>query len=206
QLLTGGAEENLLKLAELRGNMTAEEKARWEAIKEEYRRNRLARKADVEIGLEIAEKLGEISLAFKHSDQLLETGQQQLQTMVKHVVKHLHHISYALVQQNKNTLLEQELDQLSASMRMLGQQLNESLAQPWVENALLPTLSAISNDLQQLQGSVEGVKDQSAVAGQLEEIARGIQVMGAELSEVSDTSTQKLNWLTRINKKRDDMH
>ncbi|MEZ5480115.1 MAG: hypothetical protein R3E95_22330 [Thiolinea sp.] len=74
QLLTSGAEENLLKLAELRGNMTETQQARWEQIKEEYRRNRLARKADVEIGLEIAEKLGEISLAFKHSDQVLETS------------------------------------------------------------------------------------------------------------------------------------
>ncbi len=38
QTLTSGAEENLLKLAELRGVMTEEEKQRWEAIKAEFRR------------------------------------------------------------------------------------------------------------------------------------------------------------------------
>ncbi|TGN39171.1 DNA repair ATPase [Marinobacter confluentis] len=36
QLLTQGAEENLLKLGELRGTLTAEEQARWELIKTSY--------------------------------------------------------------------------------------------------------------------------------------------------------------------------
>ena len=36
QLLTQGAEENLLKLAELRGNMSATEKQRWQAIKQNF--------------------------------------------------------------------------------------------------------------------------------------------------------------------------
>ncbi len=42
QTLTTGAEENLLKLAQLLGSATAEEAARWQAIREEFvRRNKL---------------------------------------------------------------------------------------------------------------------------------------------------------------------
>ena len=40
QLLTTGAEENLLKLAELRGKMTAEQTARWTQIKRDFLRNK----------------------------------------------------------------------------------------------------------------------------------------------------------------------
>lgn len=39
QLLTAGTEENLLKLAELRGNLTTEEQQRWQQIKEEFQLN-----------------------------------------------------------------------------------------------------------------------------------------------------------------------
>ncbi|MCA9567939.1 MAG: ATP-binding protein, partial [Myxococcales bacterium] len=41
QTLTTGAESNLLKLAEIRGLQTPEQKARWEQIKEEFRRLQL---------------------------------------------------------------------------------------------------------------------------------------------------------------------
>ena len=41
QLLTQGAEENLLKLKELRGTLSEEEKQRWEDIKREFQRRQL---------------------------------------------------------------------------------------------------------------------------------------------------------------------
>jgi hypothetical protein len=40
QTLTSGAEANLLKLAELRGVMTPEQKTRWEQVKEGFLRGR----------------------------------------------------------------------------------------------------------------------------------------------------------------------
>ncbi|ABC27877.1 ATPase involved in DNA repair [Hahella chejuensis KCTC 2396] len=40
QLLTQGAEENLLKLAELRGTLTSDQQIRWASIKEEFAKNR----------------------------------------------------------------------------------------------------------------------------------------------------------------------
>ncbi|HEX2210741.1 MAG TPA: hypothetical protein VHG93_23870 [Longimicrobium sp.] len=44
QLLTPGAEENLLKLKELRGVLTAGEAARWEQIKRDFLRNKAIRR------------------------------------------------------------------------------------------------------------------------------------------------------------------
>jgi hypothetical protein len=40
QTLTSGAEANLLKLAELRGNLTPEQAARWQTVKASYLRDK----------------------------------------------------------------------------------------------------------------------------------------------------------------------
>lgn len=198
QLLTGGAEENLLKLAELRGNMTEAEQERWEAIKEEYRRNRLARKADVEIGLEIAEKLGEISLAFKHSDQVLESSQQQMQTVIKHVVKHLHHIHQSITASSRHEAMEVHIGHIAHGLEALGKRLDAVLGQPPAAELVLPQLSMIGEQLQMLQGSVDKASNQAELTKQLAQVAQGVHVMGQALSEVSDTSTQKFKWLMGV--------
>lgn len=57
QLLTQGAEENLLKLKQMRGTMTDPEAARWEAICEEYRRRQQAG-GDEETGVKVVRQLG----------------------------------------------------------------------------------------------------------------------------------------------------
>lgn len=58
QTLTSGSEQNLLKLAELRGTMTDAQRARWEEIKKEYtRRNQLG--DEDPIG-RVASRLGDI--------------------------------------------------------------------------------------------------------------------------------------------------
>ncbi|TVT32455.1 DNA repair ATPase [Marinobacter vinifirmus] len=69
QLLTYGAEENLLKLKQMRGTMNDEEAVRWQAICEEYRRRQQAG-GDEETGVKVVRQLGLIS---EHMQQL---GQQ----------------------------------------------------------------------------------------------------------------------------------
>jgi hypothetical protein len=68
QLLTQGAEENLLKLAELRGNMSAAEQQRWQDIKIQFQNKQQANQQEVEIGRDIVsniktmgKELGELS-------------------------------------------------------------------------------------------------------------------------------------------------
>ena len=229
QLLTGGAEENLLKLAQLRGNITDAEKVRWEEITEAFKLKNTSENAEAEIGLQIAEKLGditeafkfsnstksteaetglqiagklgEISAAFQHSDEVLASGQAQLETVIKHVVKQLHLIGTSVTESSKNTALIEQMNQISKGLGALGKDLNHTLAQPRIEAALLPQLSNISDQLQQLKGSVDSNSSQTDVAEQLKEITQGVQFMGRELSAVSDTAKQRLSWLTNLKKK-----
>lgn len=198
QLLTGGAEENLLKLAELRGNMTDAEKQRWADVKAVFQTTNMAKNAEVEIGLRIADRLGEISTAFQHSDQVLANGQAELQTVIKHVVKQLHQIGTSITEGGKNTALTQHMEQISQGLGSLSKELTGTLAQPRIEAALLPKLSTISNQLEQLKGSGDESANQAEVAEQLKAISRGVQHMGEELSTVSETAKKRLSWLTNI--------
>ncbi|WP_285733065.1 DNA repair ATPase [Nocardiopsis sp. ATB16-24] len=74
QTLTSGAEANLLKLAELRGVMTPEQKARWTEVKEAFRRSRALGGAEDDpltraigaMGL-LADRVGEIGTAIERN-------------------------------------------------------------------------------------------------------------------------------------------
>jgi len=57
QLLTNGTEENLLKLAELRGNMTSEQEARWNKIKEDFVRTKALGGDDADSATKIANQM-----------------------------------------------------------------------------------------------------------------------------------------------------
>lgn len=57
QLLTAGAEENLLKLAELRGNITDVEQARWTKIKEDFLRNKAMGGGSTDTGQKVVGQL-----------------------------------------------------------------------------------------------------------------------------------------------------
>lgn len=63
QTLTTGAEENLLKLAHLMGAATAEEKARWQAIRDDFVRRRKAGGDDADGSTRIANALLDVSRA-----------------------------------------------------------------------------------------------------------------------------------------------
>jgi len=57
QLLTGGAEENLLKLAQLRGDMTDADHARWEEIKANFMRSKAMGGDDADTGQKVVGQL-----------------------------------------------------------------------------------------------------------------------------------------------------
>lgn len=64
QLLTSGAEDNLLKLAELRGTMTEPQKTRWQAIKKDFIKNKES-DSDGDGAQRIAVKIAEVTEALK---------------------------------------------------------------------------------------------------------------------------------------------
>ncbi|RMH91147.1 AAA family ATPase [Lysobacter pythonis] len=61
QLLTTGAEENLLKLGELRGTLDAGETARWAQIKADFLRNKAMGADDADIGGRVVAQLADIA-------------------------------------------------------------------------------------------------------------------------------------------------
>lgn len=60
QLLTLGAEENLLKLAELRNHMSEPQQTRWETIKQNFRRNQSIGGAEGDVGGKIVAQLADL--------------------------------------------------------------------------------------------------------------------------------------------------
>ena len=64
QLLTQGAESNLLKLAEIRGKLTEAEAARWAQIKADFLRNKAMGGEDGDIGARIVAQLVDLASGF----------------------------------------------------------------------------------------------------------------------------------------------
>lgn len=60
QLLTTGSEANLLKLAELRGILTSDEKSRWEQIKKDFLRNKALGGDEADTGNKIVAQLADL--------------------------------------------------------------------------------------------------------------------------------------------------
>lgn len=60
QLLTTGAEENLLKLAEMRGVMTAQQKERWTQIKRDFMRNKAMGGDESDVGNRVVAQLADL--------------------------------------------------------------------------------------------------------------------------------------------------
>lgn len=65
QLLTAGAEENLLKLAQLRGNMTDAQAARWQDIKTNFMRNQAMGGDDTDTGQKVVGQLVDLVSSVK---------------------------------------------------------------------------------------------------------------------------------------------
>lgn len=110
QTLTKGAEQNLLKLAELRGRMTDEQRARWQAIQQEFVRvRRMGGKQD--------DPAVRISAALSGLDE-------QLAGIREGIV--------AASKQKKSSTFDTQALQLTSAFERLGEQL-QALGRPKVE-------------------------------------------------------------------------
>lgn len=81
QLLTTGAEENLLKLAELRGVLDEAGAARWEQIKRDFLRNKAMGADDADVGGRVVAQLADIAgglagLRPGAAEKVVDTGNQ----------------------------------------------------------------------------------------------------------------------------------
>ncbi len=77
QLLTTGAEENLLKLAELRGALSEEQFARWAQIKRDFMRNKAIGGGDADVGQRVVAQLNDLVEGVRALDRPLDTSSAQ---------------------------------------------------------------------------------------------------------------------------------
>jgi len=215
QLLTTGAEENLLKLAELRGNMTEAQQQRWQTIKEEFQKNKMEGNEEATIGLEISDKLGDLVSNLQQVNESL----QQTESSDKNTDKLTTELSKLSQSQSKNS------DQLSAHLEFINQNLSDSqqsLQQVLKQNLqqglqqmkiakeedsqLANILMAISQKLQMIDDSnSETTEAGQVIAQQLRKMADSMSTMMGELEEMSDASQQRVRWLTRLGRKNKDI-
>ncbi|MGO1071062.1 DNA repair ATPase [Lysobacter sp. CA199] len=72
QLLTSGAEENLLKLGELRGVLSAEQSARWSQIKRDFLRNKAMGAGEDDVGGRVVAQLNDLVESVRALDSAAE--------------------------------------------------------------------------------------------------------------------------------------
>jgi hypothetical protein len=83
QLLTNGTEENLLKLAELRGNMSDEQKARWAQIKDDFSRAKAMGGEDADGSVKIANQMIDLVDQIKSIKSSIEDSSGATQQRLK---------------------------------------------------------------------------------------------------------------------------
>lgn len=136
QLLTAGAESNLLKLAELRGNMTAEQHARWEQIKKDFLRNKAIGGADADVGsrvvVQLADMVEGIKLLGAHasaamgnnaeqSHKTADATLQKIAVMLESLTKHFAN------SQPKIEVINQPVPGIDKILRVLAETIEKSI-------------------------------------------------------------------------------
>ncbi len=86
QLLTSGAESNLLKLGEMRGELNETQKERWAQIKTDFLRNKAMGGADGDVGARIVAQLVDVAGGFKSINEqfasyLIQNNPEQLASL-----------------------------------------------------------------------------------------------------------------------------
>jgi hypothetical protein len=79
QLLTTGAEHNLLKLAQLRGNSSDQEQQRWATIIEEFQRNQSLGGDDIDAASKVASQLSYVTQHLESIHQAINTETELVQ-------------------------------------------------------------------------------------------------------------------------------
>lgn len=160
QTLTTGAEQNLLKLAELREAMTDVQRARWERIKHEFKKQKMLGGAEedpvVRITAQLStlgERLEGIQGAMSNGEHMLRLGaglegireamgksESQSQALGG-VVQRLEGIQQVLSQSSSSDAVGERLEGLTSALRQAGAALRTSVAPPAAAPVVAPKLA-----------------------------------------------------------------
>ena len=171
QLLTNGTEENLLKLAELRGNMTDEQSQRWAQIKDDFVRTKALGGDESDSGTKIANQMIDLVEGLDELKASIESSAEKThQNSIASQKTQLEHQAKLATQQSESerahqssqyaTLLE-AVNQLGDSMSDLPQPIVEVIntPSPKIVNTLDVLASAMENSIQPLILSMEKKMD-----------------------------------------------
>ena len=220
QLLTHGAEENLLKLAELRGNMEENQQQRWNSIKDNFAKHQMAGNEDAIIGSAIVEHLETMVGHLQQLNTALQDtqAQDQLNQQLDHVNQNMRGIGKVLLVANQENPLPEQLKNIATNLNELNQSITQNSP-----NDLIVELKTITKAIHHLDQSLSKPKDNETVlqlneiseriamlgeinaqhqldnriALQLAQLVDTIQTANQEFAKVSKAAEKKAEWLTR---------
>ncbi|MGO3177406.1 DNA repair ATPase [Psychrobacter sp.] len=221
QLLTSGAESNLLKLAEMRGTLTEEEKARWEQIKADFLRNKAMGGEDGDTGARIVAQLVDLANGFnaissqfdkyltqndpEHIARLREAGQQeQLEIQLDAQLASQKILADSVINNAKvvsdsiDSGFEKSMGQLIQiykhdhnAEKAESEQLKQN--QDSQKQLMVQLVNAVEQLAQNMADSLVGSDDTQAAASDVQDVDRQTALMANALKEALSPLTMRMD-------------
>ena len=188
QLLTTGAEENLLKLAELRGNMTSTQTKRWDEIGKDFLRNKAIGGDESDVGGKVVAQLIDLVDGVQTLGSVAQVAArpQSTQPQNREALEGLTATIEALV----TLVAEKETTVEVVNQPVPGMNKVLTVLAETIEHSIFPLVRHMDKKLEIDLGTYNKIKD---VAQEIRELQRDVDVLGTE----SKASTARIAALTR---------
>lgn len=156
QLLTTGTEANLLKLGELRGTLTPEQQARWDAIRKEFQRQKQVGGDDADTGTKVVLQLHSMNEHLQQAAQAITDSRSHNESdWARDLVGRIEQTQQQLVQ-----VLEQSLRGFADAIGTINQQV-EVVNQPvpGIDEILKTLANTLENSIYPLVRVMDGKLD-----------------------------------------------
>lgn len=148
QLLTAGAEENLLKLGALRGTLDANRQSRWEQIKTDFLRSKAAGGADLDTGQKVVMQLADLVNAVGALPQLLAERAHSAAAVPQPTEKFDQAALFEILTQLKEAVLQNQPNVQVVNQPVPGlDRLLETLTES-IQNSLFPIVRSMDKKLE----------------------------------------------------------
>jgi hypothetical protein len=175
QLLTTGAESNLLKLGELRGTLNDEERQRWQQIKQDFMRNKAMGGDDTDVGGKVVAQLVDLVSGVKTLSEI--ANQQQASPIIDAELKA---DSSEVFEQNQKIL--QALEQLGRNLVIKSPDVNVvNQPVPGIDKVLTVLAQTIEHSIFPLVKSMDKKLDiDLRTHEKMKEISAQLRLLGAD--------------------------
>ncbi len=194
QLLTTGAEANLLKLSELRGNMTQEQHARWQAIKADFLRNKAMGGDETDTGNKMVVQLNDIVNSLKQLGVATQSSGQSLTSVVESINHQNSESQQAAIDQLSNIV--KGLQQLGKITNSNGKSLAALVENLEKEEPLLldEATQPQSESSQMVEALVQALEKIETVGeGAPNEIAHSLAQLTQEIDQIAKPLIKKMD-------------